>query len=109
MAFEQALQRRDWGRFLLEHVSSDGERPRWNVLGAIGGTVSTVLGFVGNFVIFLSVAIFLAIDPGLYYRGLLRLVPLDKLARAREILDTIGDGLWWWLLGHFERHAIVAV
>jgi predicted PurR-regulated permease PerM len=106
---EQALQERDWGRFLLERLSSNEERQRWNILGAIGGTVSTVLGLVGNIVILLSVAIFLAVDPGLYVRGLLRLVPLDRRARAREILDAIGNGLWWWLLGQFVAMLIVAV
>jgi predicted PurR-regulated permease PerM len=68
---EQTLQQRSWGRFLLQRMSDGGERPRWNVLGAIGGTVSTVVGVLGNMVILLTVAIFLAIDPGLYRRGLL--------------------------------------
>jgi predicted PurR-regulated permease PerM len=106
---EQTLRQREWGRFLLERVSDGGERPRWNILGAIGGTVSTVVAVVSNVMVLLTVAIFLAIDPDLYRRGLVRLVPLDKRVRALEVLDALGDALWRWLLGQFAAMLVVAL
>ena len=38
---------------------------------------------------FLFVGLFLAIEPRIYRRGLLRLVPIRKRARAAEILDEV--------------------
>lgn len=106
---EQALGERAWGRFLLERVSSGEERPSWNVAGAITGTVSTVVAVVANVVVLLTVAIFLAADPGLYRRGLLHLVPLDKRDRAAQVLDALGEALWRWLIGQGLAMTAVAV
>lgn len=106
---EQALEQRSWGRFLLERVPSGEERPNWNVAGAITGTVSTVVGVVANLVVLLTVAIFLAADPGLYRRGFLHLVPLDMRDRAAAVLDALGDALWRWLIGQGLAMTAVAV
>lgn len=107
--FEALLRQYSWAQSLLERVPSDEERPSWNVLGMIGGTVSSVIGVLANVVIVVTVAIFLAMDPQLYRRGLLRLIPLDKRPRAAEILDALGQGLWRWLLGQGIAMAAVAV
>ena len=96
---QSALRDTGWGAYLLDHVPSVDEGPRWNILQTLGGTLSTVLGVIANFVVVLTVAVFLAVDPDLYRRGFLHLVPLDRRGRAREVLDTIGTDLWRWLLG----------
>ncbi|MRX52263.1 AI-2E family transporter [Paracoccus sp. S-4012] len=106
---ERALEGRAWGRFLLERVPSNDERPAWNVFGTITGTVSTIGGVIANAVVLLTVAIFLASDPDLYRRGILHLVPFDKRARVAEVLDTLGMSLWHWLLGQGLAMAAVAV
>lgn len=111
-ALEQAqalLERYSWGQFLLESVPSAEDRPSWNILGTIGGTVSTVVGVLANIVIILTVGIFLASDPQLYRRGVLHLVPLDKRRRAAEIMDALGRGLWMWLIGQGLAMTAVAV
>lgn len=106
---EAALSQRDWGRALLERLDAPEDAPRWNVLGAIGGTVSTIFGVLANLVIVASVAIFLAADPGLYRRGVILLVPPLHRKRAAEILDELGRGLWRWLLGQLFDMVVVAV
>lgn len=111
-ALDQAqalLERFSWGQFLLERVPSAGERPSWNILGTISGTVSTVVGVVANVVIVITVAIFLASDPQLYRRGVLHLIPIDKRRRAAEIMDALGRGLWFWLIGQGIAMAMIAV
>lgn len=111
-ALEQAqalLERYSWGQFLLESVPSAEDRPSWNILGTIGGTVSTVVGVLANIVIILTVGIFLASDPQLYRRGVLHLVPLNKRRRAAEIMDALGRGLWMWLIGQGLAMTAVAV
>ncbi|MBB1489983.1 MULTISPECIES: AI-2E family transporter [unclassified Paracoccus (in: a-proteobacteria)] len=106
---EALLQQYSWGQFLLERVPTADERPNWNILGTISGTVSTVVGVLANMVIVVTVAIFLASDPQLYRRGVLHLIPLDKRERAAEIMDALGQGLWRWLIGQGVAMATVAV
>lgn len=111
-ALDQAqslLKQYSWGQFLLESVPSAEERPSWNILGTISGTVSTVVGVLANLVIVITVGIFLASDPQLYRRGVLHLIPFDKRERAAEIMDALGQGLWRWLIGQGVAMATVAV
>ncbi|MDO5370782.1 AI-2E family transporter [Paracoccus sp. (in: a-proteobacteria)] len=106
---EVLLQQYSWGQFLLERVPTADERPNWNILGTISGTVSTVVGVLANIVIVVTVAIFLASDPQLYRQGVLHLIPLDKRERTAEIMDALGQGLWRWLIGQGIAMATVAV
>ncbi len=55
------------------------------------------------------VAIFVAVDPGLYRRGLVSLVPIGKRDRANEILDELGEKLRWWFIGQLFSMAVVGV
>lgn len=107
--FESMLRQYSWGELLLERVPTGEDRPEWNILGTIGGTVSTVIGVLANVVIVVTVAIFLALDPQLYRRGVLHLIPLDKRPRAAEILDALGQSLWRWLVGQGIAMATIAV
>jgi predicted PurR-regulated permease PerM len=64
------------------------------LLHAVGSTLAMLAGIV--LVIFL--AIYLAIDPSTYRRGLLHLVPLRARAKADEILAAIAVTLRKWLV-----------
>lgn len=103
-----ALEQRQWGQALLARLEPPDDGPRWSALGAIGGTVSTLIGLAANLVVVLTVAVFLAADPGLYRRGAVRLVPPARRARAGEVLDALGEGLWRWLLGQLFDMLVVA-
>lgn len=107
--FEALLRQYSWGQFLLDRVPDGASRPNWNILGTLGGTLSTVIGVLANLVILFSMSIFLAIDPGLYRRGLLHLVPQDRRHRAAEILDALAWGLWRWMLGQGIAMAAVGI
>lgn len=63
-------------------------------LQALGSTLAVLAGIV--LVIFL--AIYLAIDPGTYRRGLLHLVPQRARAQTDEILGAIAVTLRKWLV-----------
>ena len=98
-----------WGEYLLQAVPDNGVPSRWSITGVLGPTVSTAVGVAVNVGVVVAVGIFLAADPKLYRRGLLHLVPKRGRARAREVLDTLGDGLWHWLMGQAVDMAAVAV
>ena len=64
-----------------------------NVLSIAGG----LLGGVLNAALMLVIGIYLAADPVTYCKGVLRLLPLSRRARAEEILGETGRALCGWL------------
>lgn len=65
--------------------------------GAVGSFFSSSFGALGNFVIALAAGLFLAINPHLYVKGLVRLFPINKRERAQEVFDEVASSLRSWL------------
>ncbi|MGI8545477.1 MAG: AI-2E family transporter [Aridibacter sp.] len=107
------LAQYNWGRLVL------GQIPAWEgifnqfvssrVLTRIGGFFSTTFGVVANLVVILLLAIYLASEPQTYTNGLIKLFPISKRARMREVVGEIGDTLRWWLVGKFFSMLIIGV
>lgn len=70
---------------------------------------SSTLGAFGNAVFILFVGVFLALDPRLYIRGLLQLVPTRRQARTREVLEQTGQALHGWLVAKLIAMAVIGV
>lgn len=71
-------------------------------------SVATGAAFViGDAIVVLFAAIYLAASPGVYRRGVVLLVPPRGHDRAREVLDVTGDALWKWLIGQLAAMAAV--
>ena len=59
---------------------------------------SSTLAVLGGLVIILFVSIFVAVDPGLYHRGLMHLFPHRSRAKAGEVLSATATTLRRWLV-----------
>jgi predicted PurR-regulated permease PerM len=59
---------------------------------------SSTISVLGALVIMLFVAIFVAVDPGLYHRGLMHLFPHRTRRKAGEVLSATATTLRRWLL-----------
>ena len=57
-----------------------------------------ILGGIGEVILIVVVGIYFAADPHTYVTGVLRLVPLRRRERARQILDAMGESLRKWLI-----------
>jgi len=68
----------------------------WSRLASVA-TVAT--GALADVVLIVLMGVYLALDPGLYKRGLLRLVPPARRADVGDALDRSGAGLKAWLVG----------
>lgn len=91
------LEATEWGRTLLRQ---GGEAPSGSqVASRVAGVTFGMFGALANLVFVVILAIFLAARPGLYRRGVLRLVPPARRPRAAQVLGEIGRTLRWWLLG----------
>ncbi len=92
-----------WGRAVIEqlpaatdvweHIEGSG------VLMQVGGIFSSTAGAIANFFIVMLLAIYFAVEPGFYLNGFVRLFPIERRPRVREVLDKVGDTLHWWLVG----------
>ena len=97
-------------RVVEEVVDLDlGAFLRGELLGPLGGALFGVAGAITHGIFIIGVGIYLAYDPEVYKRGLLRMVPLAYRKRGREILDVCGFQLAWWLIGRLLAMLGVAI
>lgn len=70
-----------------------------NVIGQVMTMGMSVVGAMTSFVILIILTFFLAINPGLYRGGLVRLVPPAGRAMVTDTLSAIAHAVRWWFLG----------
>ena len=102
---QQWLERYGWGRSLLDEL-----RPR-NLLTTDNAapTLSASFGLLGDLVVILLIGLYLAVDPGIYARGLRVLVAPSLRPRAAEVLDDVGDTLQGWLVAQLLSMSVIGV
>lgn len=102
--YEQA---RDWlsERGVLEYIDEldvNGDE-NGSALGDMAGQVMTygmtAVGAVSSIMILIVLMLFLAGNPDLYRRGVIRLVPPDKREMVKDTLSSLAYALRWWFLG----------
>ena len=89
---------------------------RDRLLAQLGGAtrfflpvLSSTLAVVAGLVLILFLAIYLAIDPGLYRRGILRLVPGRNRSKADKTLTAIAVTLRKWLVTQLIAMVVIGV
>lgn len=70
-------------------------------------TLGTTIGIGANVIIVLFIGLYLASDPDVYARGVVRLVPIPNRKRAREVLGVLGHTLRRWLVGKVLGMAVI--
>lgn len=92
-----------WGQALIRQMPSVDtvlqKIDTGQVVSGVGGVFSSTVGAVGNFFVVILLAVYIAAEPRLYSSGLIKLFPVASRGRAREVLDTTGETLGWWLIG----------
>jgi predicted PurR-regulated permease PerM len=105
-----ALTSQHWVQVIMEAAptaSSFAPTPQ-KLLGPVTSAFFTAVGAVLYVAQVIVMAIYLAVDPGIYRRGLL-LFPGSGRARGREVLDSLGHALRWWLVGRISAMLVVAI
>ncbi len=72
---------------------------RGNLVGRVTGVFSSTLGIAANIVLVAFIGLYLAVAPGTYITGLLRLFPKQRRARMTGVLESVGETLRRWLVG----------
>lgn len=108
---EQWVMESERWRSVVEWIGWVGGEGGTNVemWGRVAGVFKSTFGGVATLFLTLVVGVFLAYNPGLYVRGFLRLIPLKKRKRAKEMLQEVADTLRWWMVGQLISMVVLAV
>lgn len=105
---EEQLSQTSWGKSLVEQLPSVSEMGRQffsisgsDVFSRITGVVSSAFSFLSSVVVVLFITFYLALQPRIYVRNFLRLVPIERRKRVWETLDEVKKTLQKWLLVRF--------
>ncbi|MBP2230719.1 putative PurR-regulated permease PerM [Azospirillum agricola] len=88
-----------------DQIAEQGKQ--WPWMSRLQSLATGLAYVVGDAIVVLFAAIYLAASPGVYRRGVVLLVPPRGHDRAREVLDVTGDALWKWLIGQLAAMASV--
>ncbi len=109
----QYLSQFGWGRTLIDQLPSVdtvmAKLDAASVMSQVGGFFSSTVGAVGNVLVTVLLAIYLASEPRFYVQGFVRFFPIAKRDRVREVLDAIYDTLRWWLIGKAASMLFIGV
>lgn len=106
----QRLLLYEWGEWLVQQIDAiDWSSRRIDVLGKTTGALSSVFGTLVNLLIVAFLGLYLAVQPELYLKGFIRLFPVPRRERIREVLLEIGRSLQWWLVGILLSMTLIGV
>jgi predicted PurR-regulated permease PerM len=100
-SIEQQLSRYGWARAMFADLPETGHDliREARILQRAPGVLFAAVGVLGIFAVFLALGLFIAAEPAMYKRGIVRLVPPGGRKRADEILSETWTALSWWVLG----------
>ncbi|MCE5277990.1 MAG: AI-2E family transporter [Planctomycetaceae bacterium] len=73
------------------------------------GLLASALGVIGSMVFVFFIAIYLAVGPGQYSQGVVRLVPPSRRQEAGDLLESLATTLRRWLLGRLVSMTAVGL
>lgn len=105
---EAQIQDYSWGRFVLDRFGDyQPEGIAGGVVREAGNALLSVVSAVGNTLLLVTGGVYMAVQPGLYRDGLVKLVPRGVEERVRNTLDAIGQSLGQWLKGQIIAMLLV--
>lgn len=105
------LQHYQLGRSLVQEALHFSQFSK-NLQGMMQGAklfFFTTFGVISSGIVVLFIGLYLTAEPDLYLSGIVRMVPLHKRKRCREVLRTLGYTLHWWLIGRFVELFLVGL
>ncbi len=90
-----------WAKILIDQLPSsyDLSYPGVGLIRKATGALNTTVAVLARMIVIGFIGLFLALHPDMYRRGFLRLIPISRRKRAKEVMDATGTTLRGWLLG----------
>jgi predicted PurR-regulated permease PerM len=108
----ETINRYSVGQYLLSYLHPPGPGsggPAVSFFSGVTGIASTIYGILTDLLLVLVSAIYFALNPQMYTRGILLLIPKSKSLRVSEVLDESGRVLGYWLIGQVLVMVFVGV
>ncbi len=108
----ETISRYSVGQYLLSYLEPPkpgSAGPAASLFYGVTGIASTLYGILTNLLLVLVCALYFAVNPHLYLRGILLLIPKAKSLRVSEVLDESGRVLGYWLIGQVLVMVFVGV
>jgi predicted PurR-regulated permease PerM len=98
---QETIERYPVGRSLLDYLKppEPGSGQGLSLFSGVKGIAWTIYDFLTNLLLILISAIYFAVNPQIYKRGVLFLFPKSTSLRISEVLDESAYTLGYWLLG----------
>lgn len=107
---EQHIEKYAWGKSIVEELQlGNGGLSAGTVAGRFFGVATTTVAVIVAIIVVLFIGLYSAADPGIYVAGAVRLFPLARRARIREVLHEMAHTLRWWLIGRLISMAVIAI
>ncbi|MBA3817397.1 MAG: AI-2E family transporter [Deltaproteobacteria bacterium] len=104
------LGREGWGSDLVSQIKKADEMVSSQAaLRSATTAAGLILGGLGSVALVLFIGLFVAVEPGQYRRGFLRLVPVARRERFGDVIDHTVTSLQRWLLATTFAMIVVGV
>lgn len=94
---EAFISQYGWGRVALDRLG-DGSIPEGGA-NIVARTMGGIVSALSILVVSVFLGLYLAVNPQIYKRGMVRLFPFAHRERAADIMEKMGIALRGWLLG----------
>jgi predicted PurR-regulated permease PerM len=105
------IERTSWGQLLLARLPDTQSVVSPTVVsratGALAATLGVTAGALANVVIVVFIAVYASLDPGVYRRGIVRMVPGRGRRRAEQVLHVLAVTLRRWFVGRLVAMVII--
>ncbi|HEV8128809.1 MAG TPA: AI-2E family transporter [Candidatus Eisenbacteria bacterium] len=100
-----------WGKSIMDQLPSANEirSPGVGLVRKATGALSSTFIVITRIIVIGFIGVFLTIQPELYRRGFLRLVPIRRRMRAADVMDQVGANLRGWLVGKVLSAIVIGV
>lgn len=106
----EVIKEQPWGKFLKDIEIVESLKPSTGqILADLSGVFSSVVETITNVVVVFFIGLYLAVQPEIYVRGVMHLVPKQNRERACEVVQALGHALRWWMVGRFSSMAVVGL
>lgn len=78
-----------------------------DLLRGVGGFFWGAAGMLLNLFLVVFLGVYMAVCPGLYVDNFVRLFPIPRRRRIREVFSALGVALRWWLVGRAASMVVV--
>lgn len=95
------------GKKVVEKISSPGSAKK--AQGLASTFFRSTFGVLGDIYVVLFLGIFFTVSPGIYKKGIVKLIPERGQDKGEEVLNKLGENLKKWLKGKIFSMTVVMV